>query len=241
YANNETGVIEPISEIGKVAKEKSVLFHTDAVQAAGKIRINVNELNVDLLSLSGHKMYGPKGIGALYIRKGTKIEPLMHGGHHEMEKRAGTENVPGIVGLGRAMEIAIKELENENNRLTYLRDKLWNNISKNIDSVYLNGHPVLRLPNTASIAFEYVESESIILNLDLKGIAVSGGSACASGSLEPSHVLSAMGIEASCAQGSIRFSLGKDNPEQDIDYLVEVLPPIVSRLRDISPLYKKTK
>jgi len=249
HANNEVGTIEPIEEIGKIIKELNesrikdnkpkIYFHTDAVQTVGKIPIDVDKLNVDLLSLSGHKLYGPKGIGALYIRKGTRIESQIQGGHHERNRRAGTENVPGIVGLAKAIEIAEETMEEESIRLTYLRDKLCSGISEKIDNVYLNGHPGKRLPNTLSMCFEFVEGESIILNLDLKGIAVSSGSACTSGSLEPSHVLKAMGVEPALAQGSIRFSLGKDNTEEDIDYILEVLPEIISRLRAMSPLYKK--
>ncbi|MFN3966081.1 MAG: cysteine desulfurase NifS [Endomicrobiia bacterium] len=245
HANNEVGTIEPISEIGKVIREISentnhkIYFHTDAVQSVGKIPVNVKELNVDLLSLSGHKIYGPKGIGAIYIRKGTKIEPLLHGGHHERNRRAGTENVAGIVGLGKAIEIAKENMQKEIEYLTKLRDKLYNGIIEKIENVYLNGHPTKRLPNTLNVCFEFVEGESIILNLDMKGIAVSSGSACTSGSLEPSHVLSAMGVPPAIAQGSIRFSLGKDNTEEDIDYVLEVLPEIVQRLRSMSPLYKK--
>ena len=237
YANNEVGTIEPIEEIGKIAKEKGIIFHTDAVQAVGKLRVNVNELNVDLLSLSGHKIYGPKGIGALYIRKGTKLEPLILGGHHERNRRAGTENVPGIVGLGKAVEIASKDMEKENKQLIYLRDRLWDGIKQKMDSVKLNGHPEKRIPNTLNASFKFIEGESMILNLDMKGIAVSTGSACTSGSLEPSHVLNAMGVDPATAQGSIRFSLGRDNTEEDIDYVLEVLPEIISRLREMSPLY----
>lgn len=239
HANNEVGTIEPISEIANIAKEKGMSFHTDAIQSIGKIAVNVDELNIDLLSISGHKIYGPKGIGALYIRRGTRIQPLIHGGHHERNLRAGTENVPGIVGLAKAIEIAKSSMEEEGKRLAHLRDKLEKGILKNIDNVYLNGHPTQRLPNTLNISFEYIEGESIILNLDLKGIATSSGSACTSSSLEPSHVLKAMGQGGAIAQGSIRFSLGKDNTSEDIDYLLEVLPEIVDRLRKMSPLSKK--
>lgn len=241
HANNEVGTIEPVTEIGKIAKEIGIYFHTDAVQTVGKIPVNVNELNIDLLSLSGHKIYGPKGIGVLYIRKGTRIQPLIQGGHHELNRRAGTENVPAIVGLGKAIEIAKATMEKESMRLTNLRNKLCSGIGEKIDYVRLNGHPGKRLPNTLNMSFEFVEGESMILNLDLKGIAVSTGSACTSGSLEPSHVLKAMGVDAAVAQGSIRFSLGKDNTEEDIDYVLEVLPEIVSRLRAMSPLFKQAK
>lgn len=239
HANNEVGTIEPISEIGKIAREEGIYFHTDAVQSIGKIPVNVDSLNVDLLSLSGHKIYGPKGIGALYIRKGTRIEPLIHGGHHERNRRGGTENLPAIVGLGKAIEIAKSSMKEEEIRLTHLRNTLESGILKNIDNVYLNGHPTQRLPNTLNMSFEYVEGESIILNLDLKGIAASTGSACTSGSKEPSHVLKAMGVEGALAQGSVRFSLGKDNTLEDIEYLLEVLPEIVNRLKKMSPLYIK--
>ena len=241
HANNEVGTIEPVTEIGKIAKEIGIYFHTDAVQTVGKIPVNVNELNIDLLSLSGHKIYGPKGIGVLYIRKGTRIQPLIQGGHHELNRRAGTENVPAIVGLGKAIEIAKATMEKESMRLTNLRNKLCSGIGEKIDYVRLNGHPGKRLPNTLNMSFEFVEGESMILNLDLKGIAVSTGSACTSGSLEPSHVLKAMRVDAAVAQGSIRFSLGKDNTEEDIDYVLEVLPEIVERLRVMSPLYKQAK
>jgi len=241
HANNEVGTIEPVAEIGKIAKEIGIYFHTDAVQTVGKIPVNVNELNIDLLSLSGHKIYGPKGIGVLYIRKGTRIQPLIQGGHHELNRRAGTENVPAIVGLGKAIEIAKATMEKESMRLTNLRNKLCSGIGEKIDYVRLNGHPGKRLPNTLNMSFEFVEGESMILNLDLKGIAVSTGSACTSGSLEPSHVLKAMRVDPAVAQGSIRFSLGKDNTEEDIDYVLEVLPEIVSRLRAMSPLFKQAK
>jgi len=239
HTNNEVGTIEPIVEIGKIAKEKGIYFHTDAVQSIGKIPVNVQELNIDLLSLSGHKIYGPKGIGALYIRKGTRIQPQILGGHHEKNRRAGTENVPGIVGLAKAIEIAKDSMDKESIYLTNLRNRLYNGIIEKIDYVHLNGHPEIRLPNTLNISFEFVEGESIILNLDMKGIAVSSGSACTSGSLEPSHVLKAMGVDPAVAQGSIRFSLGKDNTEDDINYVLEVLPEIVDRLRAMSPLFKK--
>lgn len=241
HANNEIGTIEPIAEIGKIAKEKGICLHTDAVQTVGKIPVNVNKFNIDSLSLSAHKFYGPKGIGGLYVRKGIRIQPLIEGGHHEKNRRAGTENVPAIVGLGKAVEIAKATLDKESIYLTNLRDGLCSGIGEKIDSVYLNGHPGKRLPNTLNMSFEFVEGESIILNLDMKGIAVSSGSACTSGSLEPSHVLKAMGVEPAIAQGSIRFSLGKDNTEEDIDYVLEVLPEIIVRLRAMSPLYRKQK
>ena len=239
YANNEMGTIEPVEEIGAIAKEKGILFHTDAVQAVGKVPFEVSKLNVDLLSLSGHKLYGPKGIGALYIKKRTKITPILHGGHHEMNKRAGTENVAGIVGLGAAAELAKKELADEAAHLKELRDYLYKGLRESIADIKLNGHPEKRLPNTLNISFQYLEGESIILSLDMEGVAVSTGSACTSGSLEPSHVLMAMGIEPVDSQGSIRFSLGTDNTKEDMDYCLKVLPPIIKRLRDMSPLYEK--
>lgn len=241
HANNEIGTIEPIAEIGKIARECGVYFHTDAVQTVGKIPINVNESGIDLLSLSAHKLYGPKGIGALYIRKGTKIHPLIYGGEQERKRRAGTENVPCIVGLGEAAKIASKEMKQECICVKKLRDRLESKIKDNIDYVRFNGHPTERLPNTSNVSFEFIEGESLLLNLDLKGIAVSTGSACASGSLEPSHVLSAIGVPPAIAQGSIRFSLGRDNQKEDIDYTVENLVEIVGRLRDMSPLFPGKK
>ncbi len=241
HANNEIGTIEPIAEIGKIARECGVYFHTDAVQTVGKIPIDVNELGIDLLSLSAHKFYGPKGVGALYIRKGTKIHPLIHGGEQERKRRAGTENVPGIVGLGEAAKIASKEMKQEYSHVKKLRDRLENKIKNNIDYIRFNGHPTERLPNTSNVSFEFIEGESLVLNLDLKGIAASTGSACASGSLEPSHVLSAIGVPPAIAQGSIRFSLGRENKEEDIDYTVENLVEIVGRLREMSPLFPGEK
>lgn len=238
YANNEIGTIEPIEEIGKIAKEKGVYFHIDAVQAVGKLAFKVKDINADLLSMSGHKIYGPKGIGAVYIKKGTKITQEMHGGHHEMNKRAGTENVPGIVGLGKAAELAKKEISEED-KIKDLRDYLYKGITSNIGDVRLNGHPEKRLPNTLNISFTYLEGESIILNLDMEGIAVSTGSACTSGTLEPSHVMTAMGVDAVNTQGSVRFSLGRYNTKEDMDYVIETLPPIIKRLRAMSPLYDK--
>ena len=239
HANNEMGTIEPVAEVGKIAKEKGIYFHIDAVQSAGKIPVKVDELNVDLVSLSGHKLYGPKGVGILYIRKGTKIQPLIHGGHHEKNKRAGTENVPGIIGLAKAMEIASVTMEEEAIRLTNLRDRLWVRINEKIEDVFLHGHERERLPNTLNLSFEGVEGEAIILDLDMKGIAVSTGSACTSGTLEPSHVLKAMGVNPQVAQGAIRFSLGEGNTQEDIDYVADILSGIVNRLRGISPFYKK--
>jgi len=238
YANNEVGTIEPIAEIGKIAKERGVYFHTDAVQAAGKLDFKVKDMNIDLLSMSGHKIYGPKGVGAIYIRKGTKITPQLFGGHHEMGKRAGTENVAGIVGLGKAAKLAKKDIPNEG-RIKDLRDYLHKGIMSGIEDIHLNGHPEKRLPNTLNVSFTYLEGESIILNLDMEGVAVSTGSACTSGTLEPSHVLTAMGLDPVNTQGSVRFSLGRDNTKEDMDYVIGVLPPIIKRLRAMSPLYDK--
>ncbi len=241
HANNEVGTIEPISEIGEIAQKAGIYLHTDAVQTIGKIKVNVDDLKVDLLSLSAHKFYGPKGVGALYVRKGTRIYPLLHGGYQERRRRAGTENVAGIVGLGKAAEIAPKEMVQESRRESNLRDRLEKMIRENINHCQLNGHPTQRLPNTLNISFEFIEGESLILNLDLKGIAASTGSACTSGSLEPSHVLMAMGVAPEIAQGSIRFSLGRDNRKEDIDYTVENLVEIVTRLREMSPLFAGRK
>ncbi len=241
FANNETGTIFPVEEIGKITREKGVLFHCDAVQAVGKVPIDVKRLNIDLLSLSGHKLYAPKGVGALYVRRGVRITPLIHGGHQERNRRAGTENVAGIVALGKACEIAMRDMDEEVAHITRLRDKLEKGIMERIEHVKLNGHPTKRLPTTLNVSFMYIEGESILLNLDMKGVAASSGSACTSGSLEPSHVLMAMGVPPEIAHGSVRFSLGRDNTDEDIDYVLEILPPIVERLRSMSPLYAKVK
>jgi cysteine desulfurase len=237
HANNEVGTIEPLQEVGKLAKENGIIFHTDAVQSFGKIPVKVDELGVDLLTASAHKLYGPKGVGLLYIRRGTKVEPLIRGGHHERNRRAGTENVPGIVGFGKAVEIASANMEEEGNRLWKLTEKLKNGLQERLDYVYVNSHPTNRLPGVINISFDYIEGESIILNLDMKGVGVSTGSACTSGSLEPSHVLTALGVCASTAQGAVRFSLGMSNTEEDIDFLIDEIPPIITRLRSMSPLY----
>ena len=236
-ANNEVGTIEPLSEIAAIAKSKGILLHTDAVQAVGKMRVDVNNLNVDLLSLTAHKFYGPKGTGALCVRAGTRIVPLLHGGHQERTTRPGTENIPGIVGLATALDLARQELDAQPARLAGLRDRLETGIRERIQHVHLNGHPELRLPNISNISFAYVEGESLLLALDTKGIAVSTGSACAAGSTEPSHVLQAMGVEPGLAQGSLRFSLGRDNDADDIDYVLDALAEIVDRLRALSPAY----
>ncbi len=235
YANNEVGTIEPIAEIGKIARQKGIPFHTDAVQAAGALSLNVDELNVDLMSLSGHKFYAPKGIGILYVRKGTPLLPMQTGGGHEHNRRAGTENVPYIVGIATALKIAYEEFESNNSHVKRLRDRLIQGILERIPDVYLTGHPTNRLPNNASFVFKNAEGESILLGLDLKGVCASSGSACTSGSLEPSHVLLAMGIPPEDAHGSIRLTLGRENTDEDVDYVLEVLPPIVQRLRSMSP------
>jgi len=241
HANNEIGTIEPIAEISKITREKSVYFHTDAVQIAGHLPINVKDLGVDLLSLSAHKFYGPKGVGALYVKKGTRLVSFLHGGGQEKGKRASTENVPGIVGLGVACELAQKMMATEGSRLRVLRDNLIKGILDKIPETTLNGHPTLRLPNNVNVSIKYVEGESILLNLDQQGIAGSTGSACTSGSLEPSHVLLAIGLPHEIAHGSLRLTLGSATTEDDINYVLEVLPPIVEKLRSMSPLYKGRK
>jgi cysteine desulfurase len=238
HANNEVGTIQPISEISQVAKEAGVYFHTDAVQTAGHIQTNVQELGVDLLSISAHKLYGPKGVGLLYIKKGTKILPFLNGGAQERGRRASTENVPGIVGFGKAAELAGQEINSEAERITRLRDKLITGIQKNIDHVHLNGHPVKRLPNNANISVEFVEGESMCLNMDMAGICISTGSACSSTSLEASHVLLAMGLDPVKAHGSLRFTMGKWTTDEEIDKVLVTLPRIISKLRAMSPLYK---
>jgi len=237
-ASNEMGTIEPIAEIGRIARDAGIYFHTDAVQAVGHIPVDVNEIEVDLLSMSAHKLYGPKGVGALYIRKGTKLIPFMHGGEQERRRRASTENVPGIVGLGKATELAQQEMAEEAERLTYLREQLIEGLLERIDHTRLNGHPLKRLPNNVNVSVDFVEGESMLLNLDLEGICVSTGSACSSSSLEPSHVLLALGLSPEQAHGSLRFSLGKWTSEEEIERLLEVLPRIVAKLRAMSPLLK---
>lgn len=234
HANNEIGTIQPIEEIGRIAKEKNITFHTDAVQTAGKIPVNVDTLGVSLLSMSAHKLYGPKGVGALYLRKGTFVEPQMHGGGHERNIRSSTENVPGIVGFGKACELAKTHLPDEAN-LAKLRDSLIKGILEIKDS-YLNGHPTKRLPGNANFRFSYIEGESMILNLDMKGVAASTGSACSSTSLEPSHVLLAIGLRPEESHGSLRFTLGRENTQEDVDHVISILPDIVNKLRMISPL-----
>ena len=241
HGNNEVGTIEPITEIGKIAKETGIYFHTDAVQTVGHIPVNVSELGVDLLSMSAHKLYGPKGVGALYIRKGTKLVSHMHGGGQERRQRASTENVPGIVGFGRAAELAQREMSEEAKRLAYLRDQLIKGLQERIDHIRLNGHPLRRLPNNVNVSIDFVEGESMCLNLDLEGICASTGSACSSASLESSHVLLAMGLPPEQARGSLRLTLGKWTTEEEIGQVLEVLPRIVTRLRAMSPLLKNRK
>ena len=239
WANNESGMIFPLEEISRAVKEHGVVFHTDAVQAVGKIPIDLRNIEVDMLSLSGHKFHGPKGIGALYVRKGTKFFPFLIGGHQESGRRGGTENVASIIGLGKASQLAADHLGKDIARVKELRDKLENELLKRIPNAFINGSLKNRLPNTSSIAFEYVEGESILLMMDEFGICASSGSACTSGSLEPSHVLRAMGVPFTAAHGSIRFSLSVYNTEEEIDFIVEKLPPIIERLRDMSPFWKE--
>ncbi|MFH1700622.1 MAG: cysteine desulfurase NifS [Candidatus Zixiibacteriota bacterium] len=238
-ANNETGVIQPIKEMAAICREAGVLFHTDAVQAVGKIPVNVKDLGVDMLSLSGHKIYGPKGIGALYVRKGVRLTPLVHGGAHERRKRAGTENLISILGLAKAMELTITSMDKEHARMKELSDYFIKEVQTKISEVYLNGSYENRVPSTVNLSFKGVEGESIILSLDIKGIAVSSGSACTSGSLEASHVLQAMNVDTLLAQGSIRFSMGKYTTKAHLEYTASVLPEIIERLRSMSAAYQK--
>jgi cysteine desulfurase len=237
FANNEIGTIEPIADIGRVCRERGVYFHTDAVQAIGNVAIDVKTLQIDLLSLSAHKFYGPKGIGVLYIRKGVRIDNLLHGGGQERRKRAGTENVAGIIGLGCAIEKVVSGMNERNNRVKKLRDRLLTGILEKIPDTRLNGHPENRLPGNLHVSFDFIEGESILLLLDHFGIYASTGSACTSGSLEPSHVLLAIGLPAETAHGSLRLTLGSENTEDDVDYVLEHLPKVVQRLREMSPLY----
>jgi cysteine desulfurase len=239
YGNNETGVLFPVNEIAEIVKEKGSVFHCDAVQAVGKVPINMAENQIDFLSISGHKLHAPKGVGALYIRKGTRFRPFLIGGHQELNRRGGTENVPHIIGLGKACELAGEYLEDEATRILRLRDRLETGLLEKIPGAFRNGDKDHRLPNTTSISFEYVEGEGILLLLSQEGIAASSGSACTSGSLEPSHVLRAMGVPFTAAHGSVRLSLSRFNTEEDIDYILEKLPPIVHQLRELSPFWKR--
>ncbi|MCR3956352.1 MAG: cysteine desulfurase NifS [Gudongella sp.] len=239
FANNEIGTIQPIKEIGQIARKHKVLFHTDAVQAVGSLRIDVNEMNIDLLSMSAHKLYGPKGVGALYIRQGTRIDPLIAGGAQERNKRAGTENIAGIVGTGKAVELAYDNLEENNRKLIALRERLIKGIQDKIPHVRLNGHPEKRLPGNVNFCFQFIEGEALLLSLDMVGVAGSSGSACTSGSLDPSHVLLSIGLPHEIAHGSLRLSLGLANTEEEVDYVVDQLTGIVDRLRMMSPLYDK--
>jgi cysteine desulfurase len=238
HCNNEIGTIQPIHEIGAIAHEKGIIFHTDAVQTLGRMPLNVDTMNVDLLSASGHKFYGPKGVGILYVRKGTRITSFMHGGEQERGRRASTHNVPGIVGLGKAVELALIDLDTEAIRITALRDKLIRGILDNIEDTRLNGHPEKRLMNNVHVSIDYVEGESLLLYLDMEGIACSTGSACSSASLEPSHVLSAIGISADTAYGALRFTLGRQTTEEDVNFVINTLPGIVGKLRNMSPVYR---
>ncbi|MEG6570584.1 cysteine desulfurase NifS [Thermoanaerobacterium thermosaccharolyticum] len=240
YANNEIGTIEPIQELANVSHEKGVLFHTDAVQAVGNVPIDVKKLDVDMLSMSAHKIYGPKGVGALYIRKGLRIDTLLQGGPQERNRRAGTENVAGIVGFGTAIELITKNIDEHIKKLTRLRDKLIDGILK-IPYTRLNGHPIKRLPGNVNVSFEFVDGESLILSLDMEGICVSSGSACTAGSIDPSHVLLAIGLPEKIAHGSLRLTIGEENTEEEIDTVINKLPKIVDRLRQMSPLFERVK
>lgn len=239
YANNETGTVMPVGDIARIAREREIPFHSDMVQALGKLDVDVGTLGVDLASFSGHKVYAPKGVGALYVREGISLHSLIHGGHQESGRRAGTENVIGIVAFGKACEITGDKMDERRSATEALRKRLLDGILERIDHVRLNGHPVQRVSNTLNLSFQFVESESLLLALDMKGVAVSSGSACSSGSSEPSHVLLAMGIPGDLCQSALRFSLGRDNTREEIDYVIEILPGIVARLREMSPFYRK--
>ncbi|KNY26252.1 cysteine desulfurase NifS [Pseudobacteroides cellulosolvens] len=241
FANNEIGTIQPIAEIGAIAKEKGIYFHTDAVQAIGNIAINVKDMNIDLMSMSAHKFYGPKGVGALYVRKGVKLVSFIHGGAQERGRRASTENIPAIVGFGKAIELATANLDEYNKKIMALRDRTIDEITKKIPFVKLNGHREKRLPGNVNLSFQFIEGESLLLMLDMKGIAASSGSACTSGSLDPSHVLLAIGLPHEIAHGSLRLTFGDENTDEDVNKLLEVLPVIVERLREMSPLYENVK
>ncbi|PKM96386.1 MAG: cysteine desulfurase NifS [Firmicutes bacterium HGW-Firmicutes-1] len=237
FANNEIGTVQPIEEIGKIAKEKGVIFHTDAVQAVGHLPIDVHAMNIDLLSMSGHKLYGPKGTGALYVKKGIKLKAFIHGGAQEKGRRAGTENVPGIVGLGKAIELATAHMEEESIRQAKLRDYLIKEVLEKVPYTRLNGHKVNRLPNNVNFSFQFIEGEALLIMLDMKGISASSGSACTSGALDPSHVLLGIGLPHEIAHGSLRITFGEKSTLEEVDYLIEVLQGIVTRLREMSPLY----
>jgi cysteine desulfurase len=239
-ANNETGVLQPVEEIGKICAEADIYFHTDAVQAASKVPIRVKEVGCDLLSISGHKIHAPQGVGAVYVRRGTTLEPMFYGGSHERSRRAGTENVPGIVGLGKAAELAMKSFENGGDLQTAnLRNRLENTILQNVEASGVNGEGAPRVPNTSNIYFDYIEGEGLVISLDLKGLSVSTGAACSSGAIEPSHVLTAMGLRPDRARASLRFSLGKQNTSEDVEFATHLVPASVARLRELSPLYNK--
>jgi cysteine desulfurase len=239
-ANNETGVLQPVEEIGKIAAEADVYFHTDAVQAAGKVPIDVKAIGCDVLSISGHKMHAPQGVGALYVRKGTHLQPLFYGGRHERSRRAGTENVAGIVGLGKAAELAMEGfVRGDNEKMSKLRDRLQRGILAQVEDAAVNGDGAPRVPNTTNLYFDHIEGEAMVISLDLKGLAVSTGAACSSGAIEPSHVLTAMGLRPDRARASIRFSLGKQNTEDQIDFALALVPEAVARLRELSPMYSK--
>ena len=238
WANNETGTLFPVDLLAEMAHEAGALFHTDAVQAVGKIAIDIKSTEIDMLSLSGHKLHAPKGIGALYVRKGVRFRPILRGGHQERGRRAGTENVPGIIGLGKAAELALKHMADEQTRVKALRDRLEKGLLQQVGNCFVTGDPSNRLPNTANIAFEYIEGEAILLLLNRAGIAASSGSACTSGSLEPSHVLRAMNVPYTAAHGSIRFSFCRDNCEEDVDQVLEAVPPIIAKLRELSPFWQ---
>lgn len=241
WANNETGVLFPVEEMARITRERGILFHTDAVQAVGKIPLNLRDSAIDFLSISGHKLHAPKGVGVLYVRKGTPFVPFMNGGHQERGRRGGTENVASIIGLGRACELAAAKMAEENTRVRALRDKLEHGLLTSVPKALLNGHPELRLPNTANISFEYVEGEAILLHMNQLNICASSGSACTSGSLEPSHVLRAMGVPFTAAHGSIRFSLSVYNTEEEIDFVLAHMPPIIEKLRALSPFWEENK
>jgi cysteine desulfurase len=239
FANNVVGTMQPVAALARIAHEKGALFHTDAVQAVGAVPVDVDELGVDLLTVSGHKLYGPKGVGALYVRRGTRLQPLLHGGGHERRLRSGTENVPGIVGLGTAIALAAEQLAEVRPRMEALRDRLASGVAERIPDVSPLGHPTERLPGNVAFSVRYVEGESMLLQLDARGFIVSSGSACASGSLEPSHVVLALGMRAEDAHGSMRVSLGRENTKEEVDAFLEAFPPIVEKLREMSPLYVK--